>query len=116
MLQRVRLFDGVEKKLEVYNQQAIINYPIEFFVADECEDEEDFEFPSYISSYLRIFNERLGRQIREISLSNYAEALIVNASVADMTFEDNGKYYYEIGFVQSGGYEIALMFGPLIVL
>lgn len=116
MLQRVRLFDGVEKKIEVYNGQAILDYAIEFFTQDDCNDESDFGFPSYVSSYLRVFNERLGRQIKEISLSQSGGSLVVNASADDMTFDDNGKYFYEIGYVQSGGYEIVLMFGPMRVL
>lgn len=116
MLQRVRLFDGVEKKIEVYNGQAILDYAIEFFTQDECNEESDFGFPAYTSSYIRVFNERLGREIKDISLSQSGGSLIVNASSADMTFDDNGKYYYEIGYVQSGGYEIVLMFGPMIVL
>jgi fibronectin type 3 domain-containing protein len=116
MLQRVRLFDGVEKKIEVYNGQAILDYAIEYFTRDDCDDESEFTFPSYLSSYFRIYNERLGREIKEIVLSNSGGSLIVNASALDMTFDDNGTYYYEIGYVQAGGYEIALQFGPLRVI
>ena len=116
MLQRVRLFDGVEKKIEVYNGQAILDYAIEFFTQDDCNDETDFGFPSYNSSYLRVFNERLGREIKEINLTQSGGSLVINASADDMTFDDNGKYFYEIGYVQSGGYEIVLMFGPMIVV
>lgn len=116
MLQRVRLFDGVEKKIEVYNGQAILDYAIEFFTKDECNDESDFGFPAYTSSYLRVFNERLGRQIKDISLSQYGGSLIINASVDDMTFDDNGTYYYEIGYVQAGGYEIVLSYGHIVVI
>jgi hypothetical protein len=116
MLQRVRLFDGVEKNIEVYNGQAILDYAIEFFTQDDCNDEEDFTFPSYNSSYFRIFNERLGREIKEIALAQSGGSLVINASALDMTFDDNGKYFYEIGYVQAGGYEIVLSFGPLIVI
>lgn len=117
---RVKLFDGVEQPLEVYNRQAILDYEIQFFT-EECDDdftdeEVDFTFPSYASSYFRVYNERIGRLIKDIALSRSGGALIVNASVLDMTFEDNGNYYYEIGYVQSGGYEIALRYGILRVV
>ena len=113
---RVKLFDGVEKRIEVFNRQAIIDYNIEFFTADQCEDESDFTFPAYNSSYLRVFNERLGTEIKDISLSQSGGSLIINASVLDMTFDENGNYYYEIGYVQSGGYEIVLMYGQFGVV
>ena len=40
----------------------------------------------------------------------------MNASVADVTFDDNGKYYYEVGYTQTGGYDFVLRFGNLIVI
>ena len=112
---RSRLFDGVEEPLEVYNGQAIIDKAIEFYT-EECETETNFIFPSYASSYFRVYNERLGFEIKDISLSQSGASLIINASVLDMTFEDNGIYYYEIGYVQTGGYEIALRYGKLTVI
>lgn len=117
---RVKLFDGVEKELKIYNGQAILDYDIEFYT-EECdddleEDEADFAFPAYASSYLRIFNERLGREIKEVILSRSGSSLIINASALDMTFDVNGKYYYEIGYIQTGGYELVLMYGPAKVI
>lgn len=112
---RSRLFDGVEEPLEVYNRQAVIDKAIEFFT-EECDSETDFTFPGYLSSYFRVFNERLGRQIKDIALSQSGASLIINASALDMTFEDNGIYYYEIGYVQNGGYEITLRYGELRVI
>ncbi len=111
---RVKLFDGVEEPLEVFNRQAIIDKQIEFYT-EECEIETNFTFPSYSSSYFRVFNERLGIEIKDIALSQSGASLIINASALDMTFEDNGMYYYEIGYVQTGGYEIALRYGQLRV-
>lgn len=113
---RVKLFDGVQKQLTVYNGQAIIDYAIEFFTLEDCDDEETFTFPSYLSSYMRVFNERLGRELKDISLSQSGGSLIINASASDMTFEDNGNYYFEIGYVQTGGYEIVLMYGVMTVI
>lgn len=112
---RVKLFDGVETQLIVYNRQAIINKSIEYYT-EECEVETDFTFPSYDSSYLRVFNERLGREIKDIALSQSGFSLIINASALDMTFEDNGNYHYEIGYVQNGGYEIVLQYGQFKVV
>lgn len=116
---RFKLFNAVEEPLEIYNAKAIIDMEIQFFV-DECEadeiEEEDYTFPSYASSYFRIYDERLGRLLKTISLSQSGNSLIVNASVTDTTFDVNGNYWYEIGYVQTGGYEIALKYGILKVV
>lgn len=114
-MDRFKLFDGVEQPMEVYNGIAIIDKAIEFFT-EECDVETDFSFPSYSSSYFRVFNERLGREIKDIALSHSGASLIINASSLDMTFDDNGNYYYEIGYMQTGGYEIPLRFGKLTVV
>lgn len=112
---RVKLFKGVDEPLEVYNGVAIIDEAIEFFT-EECDIQTDFDFQGYVSSYFRVYNERLGIQIKDIALSQSGSSLIINASVLDMTFEDNGMYYYEIGYVQSGGYEVLLRYGQLRVI
>jgi hypothetical protein len=115
---RIKLFDGVEKDIVIYNGQAIVNLEVQYYT-EQCdtdieEDEEDFTFPGYASSYLRIFNERNGRELKDISLSQSGSSLIINASVADMIFEDNGVYYYEIGYVNVV-YEQVLQYGKAIV-
>lgn len=117
---RHKLFDGVEKPLTLYNAKAIIDLEINFYT-EECdddleEDEEVFAFPSYVSSYFRAFNERLGYELKDWSLSKSGSSLIINASVLDATFPNNGNYYYEIGYVQTGGYEVPLMYGILKVI
>jgi len=114
-MDRFKLFDGVELPIEIYNQVAIIDKAIEFFT-EECDVETDFTFPAYVSSYFRVFNERLGREIKDIALSQSGASLIINASALDMTFDDVGNYYYEIGYVQTGGYEVPLRYGNLRVL
>lgn len=111
---RIKLFDGVEKELKMYNGMSVLDYAIEFFT-EECDDdliveEEDFTFPNYVSSYLRIYNERSGRLLKSIALSQSGSTLIINSN--DLTLDDLGKYYYEIGYVQTGGYETTLMYGP----
>lgn len=114
-----RLFDAEEHKLVLYNSQAVINKVFYFYYLDECSDTPnqkiDFEFIDYVDSYFRVFNERQGRLILDIELSHDGPNLIMNASAEDMSFEDIGIYYYEIGY-NSGGYEQALRYGKLHVI
>lgn len=112
---RNRIFDAEERPLDIYNQVAIIDLAISFFT-EECEDDEDFTFPNFSSAYFRVFNERLGRTIKDITLTRSGNELVMNASVSDMTFEDNGRYYYEIGYIQTGGYELPLRYGVATVI
>lgn len=115
-----RLFQAKEYPLTIYNGQALIDKAFRFFTVVDCVDlpyeEIDFDFPDYTSGYLRIYNERNGREILDLSLSKNDPYLIANASEADMTFEDNGNYYYEVGYVRSGIYEQALRYGTLTVI
>lgn len=113
---RNKIFDAEERPLQIFNGVAIIDLVMEFFT-EECEEDEDFTFPNYSSAYFRVYNERLGRRIKNLTnIANSGNALILNASVSDMTFEDNGKYYYEIGYVQTGGYEFPLRYGQATVI
>lgn len=113
-----RLFEGEEQGLTLYNGQAIIDMQFQF-VYIECfneeADEQDFTFPGYVSAYMRVFNERLGREIKEYALTRSGSILILNGSVSDATFDNNGKYYYEIGYVNSV-YEQVLRYGKLNVI
>lgn len=113
-----KLFDGEEKTLTVYNGEAIIDQLLYFYATEFCDLEEtqiDFDFPDYTSSYFRAFNERDGRLLVEVSLSRDGAYLIFNASASDMTFDDLGNYFYEIGYVR-GVYEQVLRYGTLQVL
>lgn len=111
----IRLFDGEEYELVVYNGQAITNKAIRFYTVDDCTGEEtDYDFPGYVSSFLRVFNERNGRELVEIALSLDAPYLVINSSADDMTFDDNGIYYYEVGF--NDGYEKVLRYGKMKVI
>ncbi len=114
-----RLTQANEYPLVIYNGQALIDKAFRFWTTIECIDvpyeEMDFDFPGYISSYLRIFNERGGRELVEIALVMSGPYLIANASALDMTFEDIGNYHYEIGYSRDG-YEQALRYGKLIVI
>lgn len=107
----IRLFDGEEYELVIYNGQAITDKAIRFYTVD-CEGTEtDYDFPGYASSFLRVYNERNGRELLELALSLDAPYLIINASSSDMTFEDNGDYFYEIGY--NDGYDKVLRYGKL---
>lgn len=118
---KIKLFDGREKDLVAYNGQSMRDFAIEF-VTDTCDndldptnDEVAYNFSDFVSGYFLIYNERLGRNIKNIvNISVSGSSLIINTD--DMTFEDNGVYYYEIGYVQTGGYDQILMYGKLLVI
>lgn len=111
-----KLFEAKSYPLIIYNGKPVIDKAFRFYTVDCDGIQEDFDFPNYVSSYLRIYNERSGRLLLTISLTQSGSYLIANASSADMTFEDNGNYWYEVGYVMSGGYEQALRYGVLQVL
>jgi hypothetical protein len=114
-----RLFEGKECPLIIYNGQAIIDQVFKFYTIDLCDEDETkipFDFPDYESSYFRVYNEREGRLIVDITtMSRNNDSLILNASASDMEFDDLGNYYYEIGYVR-GVYEQALRFGTASVI
>ena len=114
-----RFFQAKEYTLVIYNGQALINKAFQFFTVVDCVDlpyeEIDFDFPEINGAYFRIYNERLGRLVMTLTPVQSGPYLIVNASVADMTFEDNGDYYYEVGYLR-GSYEQALRYGKLQVI
>lgn len=114
-----RLFEAKEYPLVIYNGQAVINRAFRFFTVVDCLDipyeEIDFDFPDYASSYFRVYNERNGRLLLDLAMDHIDPYLILNASVQDMTFEDNGDYYYEVGYVRTV-YEQALRYGKLSVI
>lgn len=112
---RNRIFDAEERPLEIFNRVAIIDLTMSFFT-EECDEDTDFTFPNFVSGYFRVYNERLGRELKDLVLTRSDNELILNASVLDMTFEDNGRYYYEIGFLASGGYEFPLRYGVATVI
>lgn len=114
-----KLFDGAETDLTLYNGQAIIDKEF-YFTVVECfdgeDEEEDFTFPGFVSGYFRAFNERTGREIKDITMTRSGATMYLNASVSDATFEDLGRYYYEIGYVRTGGYDQVLRYGKLNVI
>ncbi len=114
-----KLFYGDNLPIIIYNGQAIIDEVFHFFTVETCFPEgyveTDYDFPDYVSSYLKIFNLRSGKLLKEIGLTRDGSNLILNASVLEMTFEDEGVYYYEIGYVRAV-YEQVLRYGEANVI
>lgn len=111
-----RLFQAKQYPLTIYNGDAIIDKAFRFYTRDCDGNDENFDFPDYVSSYLRVYNERNGRLLLTLALTRSGTYLIANASDTEMTFEDSGNYWYEVGYVRSGGYEQALRYGTAQVI
>lgn len=112
MLDVNTLFNGQEYRLEIYNGKPILNVGIAFYY-DNCGTETEFDFPDYVSSSLVIYNERLGRVLKTIPLTRTGNVLFINTQ--DTNFDENGRYFYEINYIASGGYERNLRYGEMIV-
>lgn len=114
-----RLFQGKEYALVIYNGQALVNKAFRFYTVVDCVDvpyeETDFDFPEYVSSYLRVYNERRGTLLVDLVLTRDGSYLIANSTLEQMTFDQNGKYYYEVGY-RRGPYEQTLRYGKLNVI
>lgn len=110
-------FIAENEGLKFYNGQAVIDLVFAFYYDDE--DESEFDFPQDSGNYfLRVLDERQGRELKEYNsqLTKTSNKLIMNCSVSDMTFEDLGIYYYEMGYIRSGGYEEILRYGEYITI
>lgn len=110
-----RGFIAQESDLSFYNAQALLNLVFTFLYDDE--DETNFDFAGYVSSYFRVYDERSGQLLKSFTtqITRSSNALIFNCSVADMTFENLGPYYFELGYNRSG-YEMPLRYGKLIIV
>lgn len=113
------LFQANEYGLQIYNGFPVIDYAFRFFTVLECPDipyeEIDFDFPDYTGSFFRVYNDRGSRLLLDVDMEQSGTYLILNLSAADATFDDNGDYYYEIGYVR-GVYEQVLRYGKLSVI
>lgn len=111
-----RAFIAQEAELAFYNQKALINLAFTFLYDDLTET--IFDFPGYVSAYLRVYDERLGQLLKDygVQVTRNSNVLIMNCSVADMTFEDVGpSYFYEMGYNRTG-YETPLRYGKLTIV
>jgi hypothetical protein len=78
------------------------------------DDDTDFDFPGGIGSVsLQVWEDdedgkRLYNWTTQTEITVSGNVVFLNT--ADLNLEA-GKYYYELGYVTTGGYEILLMFG-----
>ncbi len=110
-------FIGVEDELTFYNGQAVIDLSFEYFGTDADGDEVDFNFPGYDSSFMNVYDsEERNTVVKAFTsqITRNSKYQVLNASVSDMTYEANGVYYYELGYVRSG-YEEVLRYGKFFV-
>ncbi len=108
-----RLFQANEYPLEMYNGEPLIELGFAFFY-DDCGTDVEFDFPGFVSGFMYVFNERNGRLLKTYTPTQNGNTLILNEQ--DTDFEDNGKYYYQVGYMETGGYEHVLRFGTLTVI
>lgn len=108
-----RLFQGQGYKMELFNNQPILDIGFQFYY-DDCGTDVEFDFPDYLTSYLKFYNERLGRTIKTIPLTRNGNILTINST--DTNFSDTGNYWYEVIYLTSGGYEQVLRYGLLEVI
>lgn len=118
-IERVYGFIALEQDLVMYNAKAVIDLPFQFYFSDGT----NYTFVGYVSGYFNIYDERGGAVIKTYTstanISRNSNNLVLNIATADFTFNDaypNGKYQYEMGFVQSGGYSIPLRYGKLFIV
>lgn len=111
-----RAFIAQEVPLAFYSGVALID--LVFPVLYDDEDETPFDFAGYVSSYFRVYNDDRREQLlksftTQVTRNSYF--MIMNCSVLDMTFEDHGPYFYEMGYNRSG-YETPIRYGQLTVV
>lgn len=108
-------FIAENNDLSFYNGKAVINLAIPVYYDDT--DESAFDFYGFVSAYFRVYDERLGRIIKNFTsqVTRNSNVLVINLSVNDMTFEDVGIYYFELGY-NSNGYEVPIRYGKLFIV
>lgn len=108
------MFIAEEAGLEAYNGSPILNLAVYF----EDQDGNAYPFAGYSSAYMNVFQARGQAQLKNFTnqITRNSNVLVLNFSTLDMTFNDAGDYYYELGYVQSGGYTIPLRYGKLTVI
>lgn len=108
------MFIAEESGLEAYNGAPLLNLAIYF----EDSDENAFTFPGFVSAYMNVYQARNESQLKSFAsqITRNSNVYVLNMSASDMTFNDNGDYYYEMGYIQSGGYSIPLRYGKLTII
>lgn len=110
---RSYLFIAENRDLVLYNSKAVLNQVFTF----EFDDGSTFLFSGYVSAYLYVYDSPERNYLVKSytsQLSRNSNNIVMNASVSDMTFNESGQYYFELGFSQSG-YEQPLRYGKLFI-
>ena len=111
-----RGFIAQEQDLTFKNGKALLN--LAFTIVYDDETETIFTFPGYVSSYFRVYDTlRQTRLIKNYTaqVTRNSNVLVMNCSVSDMTFNEAGPYWYEMGYVSSG-YDVAIRYGKLLII
>lgn len=126
-LNRTYGFEAELAELTIYNGQAILDLPISYYLpatSDDYDVQVDGEyldlypFQGYQSSFMNVYDsDERNTLVKSYTtqISRNSNNQVINASVSDMTFDEGGTYYFEIGYVRSG-YDIVLRYGPLFVV
>lgn len=117
MVSRVKTFEANEEALDLYNGQAILNFAIYYYFDDE--DDTAYTFPGYSSSYMLVYDSPERNNLIKsytTQVTRNSNIQVLNLSESDCTFGDQGTYYYELGYIISGGYEHVLRYGELNVI
>jgi hypothetical protein len=112
---------------EIHNGYAAEKYALVFkyakpvinlaFLFYESDDETELDFSEVTNATFKVWEEEEnGRLLLTVSngdgLTLSGNTITMNTSAGQMTPGDGrGKYYYELSYYTSGGYEYLLMFG-----
>jgi len=116
-MDQIKGFVADNQEIILQNNKAVVNLTLAVFY-DDNGDDVIFDFPGYISAYMRVYDTlRRTRLIKNFTsqITRNSNVLIFNCSVSDMTFDDAGRYYFEIGYVNSG-YDISIRYGQLTII
>ena len=103
-------FIAQEKNLVFYAGRAVLNKRHVYYDING----DPWSFASAIGFYFKIWEEREDGLLLidwdDTNLSNSDNEVILNAPATDTDIE-RGKYYYEQGYIQSGGYDVPTNYG-----
>jgi hypothetical protein len=108
-------FIAQEQGLSFYNGKAVIDLAFTFLYDDE--EETVFDFIGYVSAYMYVYDDRSEQLLKSFTtqLTRNSNVIVMNCSISDMTFENTGTFYFELGYNRSG-YEIPLRYGKLKII
>ena len=115
MIESVYGFEADNEELNLYNGQAVLDLAITYVLDDD--DETAYTFPGYSSSFMYVYDSpERNYQIKSFTsqVTRNSNVQVLNLSASDCTFDNEGTFYYELGYVRSG-YEIVLRYGSLYI-